>query len=220
MVLLEDHSAGLLYPTMTNGQRVTASKDTGDLHWVGANVVAASGVLAAGRHVPSGHVQMYAPAVQEPGSSVSHFDTACTPNEIMEPVYTGPDHTPGLALDLMADLSWSTNAPTCGNGAFDGGEGCDDGNTTSGDGCSMLCQIEACFTCSGAPSSCSPITACVNADGCCPIGCNPGNDTDCVAVVPAVSTPGWVALAALLMLAGLRSLRMPRAVTTTSRTRG
>jgi uncharacterized repeat protein (TIGR03806 family) len=32
----------------------------------------------------------------------------------------------------------------CGNGALDGGESCDDGNTLSGDGCSALCQVEFC----------------------------------------------------------------------------
>lgn len=32
----------------------------------------------------------------------------------------------------------------CGNGMIDEGEGCDDGNTASGDGCSAECQPEAC----------------------------------------------------------------------------
>lgn len=30
----------------------------------------------------------------------------------------------------------------CGNGAIEGGESCDDGNKTSGDGCSATCQLE------------------------------------------------------------------------------
>lgn len=34
-------------------------------------------------------------------------------------------------------------APVCGNGVIEEGEGCDDGNTVSGDGCSSTCQIEA-----------------------------------------------------------------------------
>jgi len=33
--------------------------------------------------------------------------------------------------------------PTCGNGAVEAGEQCDDGNTVSGDGCSATCQTEA-----------------------------------------------------------------------------
>ena len=31
---------------------------------------------------------------------------------------------------------------TCGNGLIEGGEECDDGNTTDGDGCSALCEVE------------------------------------------------------------------------------
>jgi cysteine-rich repeat protein len=32
--------------------------------------------------------------------------------------------------------------PVCGNGSVEAGEQCDDGNTTSGDGCSATCRIE------------------------------------------------------------------------------
>jgi hypothetical protein len=104
---LEDHSTGKLYPQMTDAERVTASQNSGNLHWVGPNVVAASGTLTAGVHA-TGHVQMYAPNPQDPGSSVSHFDTALTPNELMEPFYTSPNHNLGLTLDLLDDLGWIT----------------------------------------------------------------------------------------------------------------
>jgi len=33
-------------------------------------------------------------------------------------------------------------APVCGNGSIEAGEQCDDGNTTSGDGCSATCKTE------------------------------------------------------------------------------
>src|SRR5262249_59824059 len=46
---LEDHVTTKLYPAMTDAERVAASTDTGNLHWVGANVKAASGVLTAGQ---------------------------------------------------------------------------------------------------------------------------------------------------------------------------
>ncbi len=91
---------------MTNAQRVAANTSGPDLHWIGANVVAASGTLTAGAH-PSGHVQMFAPNPFMPGSSVSHFDTALTPNEIMEPFATGANHSVGLALPLFQDLGWT-----------------------------------------------------------------------------------------------------------------
>lgn len=109
MLNLEDHFTGVLYPNMTNAERVAASTDTGDLHWVGPEVVAAGADLTAGRDAVTGHVQMYAPNPQEPGSSVSHFDTALFPNEQSEPFYTGVDHSPGLAIALMADIGWVTS---------------------------------------------------------------------------------------------------------------
>lgn len=106
---LEDHSTTKLYPTMTNAERIAASIDTGDLHWVGALVVGASGGLTGGVG-PSGHVRMYAPNPQAPGSSVSHYDTAVTPNELMEPLYTGPNHNVTLTFDLLRDIGWTTSA--------------------------------------------------------------------------------------------------------------
>ena len=65
----------------------------------------------------SGHVQMYAPSPQQPGSSVSHFDTAVAPNELMEPFYTGATQDVGLALEVFADLGWQ-NSPLSNNSLF------------------------------------------------------------------------------------------------------
>jgi len=42
---------------------------------------------------------------------------------------------------------------TCGNGIVEGAEGCDDGNTADGDGCSAACRLESSAAiCSGVPS--------------------------------------------------------------------
>ena len=103
---LEDHIAGKSYPLMTDAERVAASKNTGNLHWTGTNVVAGSGGLTSGRH-SSGHVQMYAPNSVQSGSSVSHWDTALFPNELMEPSYIGARHDVGLTPKLFADLGWN-----------------------------------------------------------------------------------------------------------------
>ncbi|MEK6812050.1 MAG: DUF4215 domain-containing protein, partial [Nanoarchaeota archaeon] len=46
-------------------------------------------------------------------------------------------------------------AANCGNGVIDVGEGCDDGNKVSSDGCSSLCVVETGYTCTGAPSKCT-----------------------------------------------------------------
>lgn len=108
---LEDHSTGKLYPEMTNAERVSASQNTGNLHWVGANVLAVSGQLTGGVD-PTGHVQMYAPNPQQPGSSVSHFDPGVTPDELMEPFYVGPNHNIGLTSELFEDLGWKITLPT------------------------------------------------------------------------------------------------------------
>ena len=58
------------------------------------------------------------------------------------------DSDPGLELggwtiDDVCLVSLAGPGPaTCGNGVVDPGEQCDDGNTTSGDGCSSTCQDE------------------------------------------------------------------------------
>ncbi len=107
MKFLEDHSTGQGWDTMSNAERAASAIDTGDLHWVGPEVVAASGFLAAGVH-PSGHVQMYAPNPPEGGSSLSHWDVALEPNELMEPSITWPPiQDPGLAFELMLDIGWA-----------------------------------------------------------------------------------------------------------------
>ncbi len=111
MLHLEHHGAAPAdYPSMSDAQRLTASTATGNLHWTGSNVRAAAGVLSAG--AVGDHVRMYAPNPAQPGSSVSHFDTALTPNQLMEPSYTVPLQTPVLELPLYQDIGWSlTSSP-------------------------------------------------------------------------------------------------------------
>lgn len=110
MRYLEHHGASPPdYPSMTNAQRLTASTSTGNLHWTGANVRAASGILSAGR--VGDHVRMYAPATPSEGSSVSHWDTALTPNQMMEPSYTQSILAPGLELPLFQDIGWTVVTP-------------------------------------------------------------------------------------------------------------
>jgi hypothetical protein len=106
MTFLEDHGTGTFYPAMTNGQRVSASINTGNLHWVGANVAAASFLLSAG--AVGTHVRMYAPNPQEPGSSVSHYDTSLTPDELMEPFDTGTTFQ-GMTEAALKDMYWTFN---------------------------------------------------------------------------------------------------------------
>ena len=109
MRYLEDHDTGKLYPNMTNEERVMASSNSGGLHWIGPKVMADGAILSSGRH-SSGHVEMYAPAVRQPGASVSHFSTSLFPNQLLEPSYTGPSNDVGLARALMEDIGWELYA--------------------------------------------------------------------------------------------------------------
>lgn len=131
LLWLEDHSTGELLSDMaSDADRAAAIVNTGNLHWVGPDVIAAGAGLTSGRD-PSGHVQMYAPNPLEPGSSVSHFSNALFPNELMEPSFTGANHDVGLALEVMRDIGWSSTAqpgaPSAGaaaGGDGGGGGGC------------------------------------------------------------------------------------------------
>lgn len=93
---LKNNTTGEMYPDMTDEERFLASVNTGNLHWAGSHVVDESG----------GEVDMYAPGRQVAGSSVSHFSDTLSPNQVMEPSYTGPSHDVGLARPLFRDLGW------------------------------------------------------------------------------------------------------------------
>ncbi len=108
MRYLENHSTGKTYPAMTNTERITASTNTGNLHWVGPNVLANIGILSSG--TSGGHVRMYAPNPAQPGSSVSHWDTVLSPDELMEP-YLTPTTDYRLTIELLKDLGWTVVIP-------------------------------------------------------------------------------------------------------------
>jgi hypothetical protein len=112
MLFLEDHSTGKTWPQMSNLERAVSARDSGDLHWTGPFVAAAGPVLAAGRH-PSGHVQMYAPSSLQPGSSVSHWDTALTPDEVMEPNATAHP-VDLLTTQALEDIGWTLQQTASG----------------------------------------------------------------------------------------------------------
>ena len=86
------------------------------------------------------------------------------------------DTTADTALDT--DPPDTTIPPGCGDGVVQSGEACDDGNTLSGDGCSLACAVELGYLCSGTPSSCVARCAgviCTGGDACNASSCNPSN---------------------------------------------
>jgi|GEM_PF-1960849 len=104
---------------LSNAQRAAAAISGDGLLWDATNVnTQAIGVLTAGYQdndssgtfTANDRVQMYAPNPVESGSSVSHFDTAASPNELMEPQYTAGQMDLGLALYLLKDIGWSVSA--------------------------------------------------------------------------------------------------------------
>ena len=90
--------------TVSDAQRAAAARDDGKLVWNGAAATAASTVLSAG--VNNGKVQMYAPSTYIAGSSVTHFDTRLSPDELMEP-NASPLITTAIADAVMADIGWA-----------------------------------------------------------------------------------------------------------------
>lgn len=108
--LLVDDRTGELLTAMTNAERRSAIMATGHLKWDGAHVVEASDRLTTGADA-EGRVEMYAPAQASEGSSVSHWSDALFPNELMEPFFTQPIHTVGLAAEALADMGWNAPGP-------------------------------------------------------------------------------------------------------------
>jgi hypothetical protein len=58
-----------------------------------------------------GRVLMYAPSPNQPGSSVSHYDTSATPNQLMEPSINADlrhEVRPpfDLTYPLLQDIGW------------------------------------------------------------------------------------------------------------------
>ena len=57
--------------------------------------------------------------------------------------------------------STCTVSSTCGNGALDASEECDDSNTSGGDGCSLRCSVEQGYACSRIDSTAQNPDVCV-----------------------------------------------------------
>lgn len=103
---LIDASTGQPLFTMSNPQRAAACVKPEQLHWSGPAVTAEGAKLVSGVG-PAGRVHMYSPSTLILGSSVAHFSTTLTPNDLMEPSYTGPTQDLDLTHALLTDIGWS-----------------------------------------------------------------------------------------------------------------
>lgn len=111
----------LFWPQMTAAQRASSAVDSGLLSWNGASVNAVTGLLSAGV-TASGHLQLYAPNPDQPGSNVSHWDTAVSPNLLQQPFLSpsvAPVHGVDFTICALHDMGWPVVA----------GIGCPDGLT-------------------------------------------------------------------------------------------
>lgn len=107
-----DRTTGKRWSEMTDAERQASALNTGNVLWDGPNIKAASSFLTAGRD-STGRVQLYTPSTFAGGSSISHFDTANSPNLLMEPnINIGLPLTLDLTRQEMRDIGWyrDTNA--------------------------------------------------------------------------------------------------------------
>jgi len=81
-----------------------------------------------------------------------------------------------LTLAGFLNTGTATCESICGDGVISGVEQCDDGNPTSGDGCSALCQVEPGYNCTGVPSLCAR-PPCGNGQVEFPESCDDGGQT-------------------------------------------
>ena len=135
---LYDNASGKRWPALTPAQRLVSRQNNGNLLWDGPATKAVSAGFSSGCNGGGSRMRMYAPAAFAPGSSVSHWDTACSPDLLMEPIFTGRGFL-DLTPVLLADLGWKLTG-TCGDGTADDGEQCDRGGSNGGGGaCTAVC---------------------------------------------------------------------------------
>lgn len=108
---MRDRTQNLTWFQMSAAQRAASAINVNNLLWDGPNVRIASSFLVAGREAATGRVELFTPNPLQPGSSVSHWNTAASPNLLMEPSITsGLPLTLDLTRQLMRDIGWFRDA--------------------------------------------------------------------------------------------------------------
>ena len=105
MLNLFDLDQNRAWADMSDAQRAASSINTGRVIWSGANVASNAEVFTGGRS--NGSLRVYAPNPYESGSSISHWDTTLSPDELMEPFATRVFNACATILALK-DMGWRT----------------------------------------------------------------------------------------------------------------
>lgn len=100
---LFDETANQFWSNMSDAQRAASAINTGNVTWRGANADNNSDHVVAGK--TNGHLRMFAPNPYQGGSSISHWDTALSPDELMEPSATATSDDRST-LQLLKDVGW------------------------------------------------------------------------------------------------------------------
>jgi len=114
---LLNNTTNKTWTQMSATERVASAINSGHLVWTGANVTAAvPQVLTSGKDT-AGRALMYSPNPFVPGSSVSHWDTSMSPDQLMEPaIHSDLTHevTPptDLTFSLLKDIGWTSGVAT------------------------------------------------------------------------------------------------------------
>ncbi len=104
---LYDESLGMYWPDMTISQRITSATNSGNVTFRGPNAESKSDHITSGK--TNGHMRVFAPNPYQTGSSVSHWDTALIPDELMEPSAT-PTSDDRSTVQMLKDLGWQLKA--------------------------------------------------------------------------------------------------------------
>ncbi len=96
-----------MYTAMNDAQRAAGNIGDPNLRWTGGSANAEHPNIPITAGLNGGLLRLHGPNPTQPASSLSHWSTAVTPNESMEPSYTAPDHEMSLALYLLEDIGWS-----------------------------------------------------------------------------------------------------------------
>lgn len=113
---LFDNTTNKNWTQMTDAERVASAINSGNLVWIGPQVLGDATLLSSGKDA-QGHPRLFAPNPVQGGSSVSHWDTVLTPSQLMEPnISGGLSHSVGppqdLTFSLLRDIGWCvSNCP-------------------------------------------------------------------------------------------------------------